>query len=167
MSTLMSHLNLENQDLAIQGPALKVTDRKVHVQESHNAIMLLKVSTKMQEVLFQTLLAQVNNQKKTGQKKVMQHFKFPFHVSVRLHPWKMIGFQKWYLKNKINQELQERMIPFCLKRRHRRRHNQGTEGKLKKQLEVNQQMKSLILILSTKVTIKLLEIWIFTRNSQK
>ena len=57
MSTLMNHLNLENQDLAIQGPALKVTDRKVQVQESHSAIMLLKVSTKMQEVLFQTLLA--------------------------------------------------------------------------------------------------------------
>ena len=167
MSTLMSHLNLENQDLAIQGPALKVIDRKAQVQENHNAIMQQKVSTKMQEVLFQTLLAQVNNQKKTGQKKVMQHFKFPFHVSVRLHPWKMIGFQKWYLKNKINQERQERMIPFCLKRRHRRKHNHGIESKHKKQLEVNQQMKSLILILSTKETIRLPEIWIFIKNSQK
>ena len=57
MSTLMSHLNLGNQDLAIQGRALKVIDRKAQVQENHNAIIQLKVSTKMREVLFQTLLA--------------------------------------------------------------------------------------------------------------
>lgn len=167
MSTLMSHLNLGNQDLAIQGRALKVIDRKAQVQENHNAIIQLKVSTKMREVLFQTLLAQVNNQKKTGQRKVMQHLKSPFHVSVRLHHKKMIGFWKWCLKNKINQGHQERMMPFCLKRRHRKKHNHGTEGKPKKQLEVNQQMKSLILILSTKETIRLPEIWTFTKNSQK
>ena len=167
MSTLMNHLNLGDQDLAIQGRALKVIDRKVQVQENHNAIMQQKVSTKMQEVLFQTLLAQVNNQKKTGQRKVMQHYKSTFRVSIRLHHKKMIGFQKQHLKNMINQEHQERMIPFCLKRRHRRKHNHGIESKHKKQLVVNQQMKSVISILSTKETIRLPEIWTFIKNSQK